>query len=153
MTISVSVSGDRDVIQRMEKVRRGLRTVTRQSINRGLTVIRKAVASEAPRGTTGNAKRAIGKRLTSGGEGQAVNGKVGPHVGKRKRRGAKSTDPTAPHAHLIVLGTKERFTKTGARRGVMPQNNFVDRGFAKSASQAQAVVTAAFDQKIQQRFQ
>lgn len=48
-------------------------------------------------------------------------------------RGAKRDKPgavvvvRAAHRHLVIRGTAQRFTASGARRGVMPANPFIDR--------------------------
>lgn len=45
---------------------------------------------------------------------------------KRNRLGALAgfDRPGGNHAHLVDRGTKKRYTKSGASRGVMPGNNF-----------------------------
>lgn len=47
---------------------------------------------------------------------------------KKTRDGYSSiVAPFARHRHLVIKGTKERFTRSGAFRGRMPANPFVDR--------------------------
>lgn len=47
---------------------------------------------------------------------------------KRNRLGALAGfgRPGGNHAHLVDMGTKMRYTKSGARRGIMPANKFWD---------------------------
>lgn len=51
---------------------------------------------------------------------------VSARAAKRDKPGAVVVI-RAPHRHLVIRGTAERFTKSGASRGVMPANPFVDR--------------------------
>lgn len=48
--------------------------------------------------------------------------------------------PFARHRHLVLQGTKDRFTRNGAFRGQMPANPFVDR--VADAHEAQAIRVA-----------
>ena len=140
-----SVTGDKELTKQLTAIARGVRKATRRAVNKGLTVIRKAVADEAPVGKTRSVKKSIGKRLNKlSGSTPEITGKVGPGVGKKKLKKDGSKSDTSPHAHLAVLGTVERFTKRGASRGIMPQNDFVSRGFARSQTAAAAKVEASF---------
>ena len=55
--------------------------------------------------------------------------KVGSRVKKSRRHDGwyAAVRSFAPHHHLVVAGTKDRFTKSGAFRGRMPTNGYVDR--------------------------
>ena len=55
--------------------------------------------------------------------------KVGVRTRKSKRHAGFYTAVRsfARHHHLVVAGTKDRFTKSGAFRGRMPTNGYVDR--------------------------
>ena len=104
---------------------------------KGLVVIKRAIVSRTPRGKTQQLVRSIGKRLIKTPAG-TVEGKAGVNVGKktsRRANGAKSTR-SAPHGHLVTLGTTDRYTQRGAYRGRMPVNDFVDRGFNAARSEA-----------------
>lgn len=54
-------------------------------------------------------------------------------VGFRVKKGRQSGDvyaairSFAPHHHLVVEGTRQRFTRSGASRGRMPAQPYVDR--------------------------
>jgi len=140
------VTGDRKLDRELERL--GDRTAKRinaAAVRSGMAVIRKAVKAEAPRGPNGNIKRAIGARFRKKRTTGIYEAKVGANVGKRiNQRTTKSGKiqkaNSAPHAHLVILGTAERLTKSGARRGTMKPNNFVDRGFAKSQGHALSVM-------------
>lgn len=70
------------------------------------------VKAEAPKGPTGNLRK-----------------KVGSRVKKSRRHDGfyAAVRSFAPHHHLVVAGTKDRFTRSGAFRGQMPANGYVDR--------------------------
>lgn len=137
------ITGDKALQKRLEQIRRGLRRATRKATNKSLTVVRKAVVTEAPVGRTRRLRKDIGKRLNKSGQSMEISGKVGPNVAKRKLNRDGSKTNRAPHGHLNVLGTVARFTKRGARRGSMPQNDFVTRGFVKSQSSAASTMKSS----------
>lgn len=55
--------------------------------------------------------------------------KVGSRVKKSRAKDGfyAAVRSFAPHHHLVVAGTRDRFTKSGAFRGQMPPNPYVDR--------------------------
>lgn len=119
--------------------------IAAKAVRRGQSVIRKAIAAEAPRGSTGSLRRSIGSRFRKRRKRGELSAIVGINVGKRVKPLATRTGKTraansAPHGHLAALGTQERSTRSGAKRGRMPANNFVGRGFRRSAGSAAAVV-------------
>jgi hypothetical protein len=76
--------------------------------------------------------------------GQFLKGKMKPEAPKasgmlRKKVGSRvkksrgkdgfyaAVRSFAPHHHLVVAGTRDRFTRNGAFRGQMPPNGYVDR--------------------------
>lgn len=135
----MSVTGDRDLQVYLDQLEIGVRTATFQATSEALELIQQSVASEAPVGKTRAVQRSIGTRLfNASGAKSTVSGIVGPNVGN-------SPGGYAPHAHLAVLGTKQRFTSLGANRGVMPENDFVKRGFRKSQFAAASRVKEAFN--------
>jgi len=134
------VTGDRKLDRQLDRL--GDRTAKRinaAAVRSGMAVVRKAVKAEAPRGPTGNLKRAIGARFRKKRTTGIYEAKVGANVGKRSaakltRSGKVQKANSAPHAHLVILGTSNR------RTGTMPANNFVDRGFAKTQAAALSVM-------------
>jgi hypothetical protein len=90
----------------------------------------------APQGPTGNLRRQVGAR-------------------KARNVGGSGRDPqtvvvgsVAPHRHLVIRGTKPRYTKAGAFRGVMPSNPFVDRAWQANAGQVMARIRAVYAAEI-----
>lgn len=118
---------------------REVRRPLRSGVGKGLTVVAKAIRQAAPVGKTRSIRKAIGKRFARNRRSGEMEAKAGIDVGKKRSRdGSKGIQ--ARHGHLVALGTAERFTKTGAKRGSVRANDFVGRGFAASASQAAAVI-------------
>lgn len=120
-----AVAGALDAMQRLIDADMP-RRVIRPGILAGLRVLRVAIAAAAPVGTKGRKykgetirpgalKRSIGSSLRKQRGGTGLIGKAGIDVGKR--RGRKGS--TAPHGHLVALGTTLRFRgrKTKRSRG------------------------------------
>lgn len=146
-SITARITGDRQVVDRLTRLRRATRKATRKAANRALGELQKAIKAKAPRW----AKPAVGKRLLKAVSPTEADGKVGIHVGKRKRsRGAgrgsgSGRDRTrggeyanrAPHAHLIELGTRDRYTlKSRAYRGRVSPQPFVSRGASQGSARS-----------------
>jgi hypothetical protein len=53
------------------------------------------------------------------------------------------------HAHLVDLGTKPRYTKSGAYRGIMPANHFWTDAFASEKSRAVNVMYDAIKRNVE----
>jgi hypothetical protein len=148
------------------------KTVVRGALSAAARVLAQYQRRVAPVGPTGTLKGAIGSRVMAR-RGQMI-AKAGINVGrkgwqglqvvnvgnawksgaKKRRRGALRAAKAltaAPHAHLVGLGTKPRFTRgsgpqtgweqvgtkmrakragAGAFRGTMPRNDFIHRAFA-----------------------
>lgn len=127
------ITGDKELDRQLEGLRkRDIRSAVTKGINAGMTPVVKEVRLRAPVGKTKLLKRSIGKRIMKGQPIDTMQGKIGVNVGKRTKRSRKA----APHSHLVALGTRTRTTKAGANRGIMPQNDFVNRGFAVAQSTA-----------------
>ena len=79
------------------------------------------VRAAAPKGPTGMLRRKVGYKRV-----------------RRPRTADVGTIVTsfAPHRHLVIQGTGNRFTKAGAFRGRMPANPFVDRVASANESAA-----------------
>ena len=135
------LTGDKKLDKKLGRLaRRGANRVARRGLGKALTVLARAMRAEAPNKTM---KASIGKRNKKNRRKGIHEAKVGPNVGN-KGKGEKRT----PHAHLFILGTKERFTKTGASRGAMPQNDFVRRAAEKSRESAAAAMKAEIRKQI-----
>lgn len=105
---------------------------SRQSTKAIKAAVRKAgmflkpkVKAAAPVGPTGNLRKKVGARVKR----------------SRQRDGFYSVVTSfARHRHLVIQGTKERFTRSGAFRGVMPPNDFV--GDVADANEEMAIRVA-----------
>lgn len=115
-----------------------------------LRVVTKAVKSEIPSNMK-DARKAIGWRFKKKDRRTGkVLAKVGTGVGitsksdrrlllkglKADRKGRGGVGISVQNIHWYIVGTKQRFTRSGADRGVMPANPVVKKGFAKSRSAA-----------------
>lgn len=123
--------------------------VASSAIRKGMTVVAKAIKDEVKatfKIKSGNLYRNIGARLAKLGDPEKAAAKVGVNVGSAKQV-AKQLGGSAPHLHLLALGTDERHTKkpvmlsTGKvmwphSTGKVNPNDFVARGFSKSESEA-----------------
>lgn len=137
------------------------RIARRSAVMAALTVIAKGIRTEVPVGETKALKKSIGSRMRKekrGARKGQTEAKVGVNVGKKK-------DNRAPHSHLVALGTKDRWTGTRSwknkggtvtkstgnprrYRGKMPTNDFVERGFNKTSSQAMRKCLSQLEKKI-----
>lgn len=143
------VTGHKRLDRKLRKfTRRTQRRLIRNSQNRGLTIVRKAAASEAPVGENKAVRRAVGKRFGKNKTTDIYEAKVGMHVGRRRTEASRKKATAASHGHFVILGTVRRYTKTGADRGVMPSNDFVLRGYRRSASSARTVQIATLSKGI-----
>lgn len=127
---STYVTGKRRLDKKLDKLEDNVRSkLMRRNISKAGTVLRKAIAAAAPVGETKKLKKSIGKstkkvRGASGGvDFQGL--RVGTNVGKKGEK-------QAPHAHLVVLGTKKRTTTEGKSTGRMKKNNFVKKAAKRS---------------------
>jgi len=140
------VTGIKEIDRQLSRLSdRAGKRINAAAIRKGQAVILRAIRNEAPRGPTGNLKRAIGHRFRKKRKSGIYEAIIGANVGKRTKSkttksGKQQKANSAQHAHLVILGTAQRLTKAGASRGVMPSNNFVDRGFASSKAQAASVI-------------
>jgi tryptophan 2,3-dioxygenase len=111
--------------------------VREQAILAGGRSLVRPTRAAAPLGPTGNLRKKVGARKA--------------RIGKHGQR-----DPAivivgsvAPHRHLVIRGTKPRFTKAGAARGVMPANPFVDRAWRANEGQVMARIRAVYAAEVQ----
>lgn len=146
---SIILSGDQEVIARFNRVSDQFkRSQVTRVLSKAGTVVKRAVQSQAPVGPTGKLKRSVRKK-TLRGDPPAVS--VRPDF---KR---------APHAHLVVRGTAERFHKRagvslggltvslrGKSVGAMPANPFVERGERASKATAFREITQGFKQLLRE---
>lgn len=134
--------------------------VARSALGAGLSVLAKAMKKLAPVGKTGNLKQSIGRRLEKGKRGGTIVAKAGVNVGK----GAQKKGRTAPHSHLVVLGTKLRVrerlggkfawithpTPQQLSTGIMPSNPFIRNATQSSKGAVQAAMRKRAAKKLAQ---
>lgn len=130
--------------------------IARSALGAGVVVLKRAIKKAAPVGPTGSLKAAIGSRNEKTKHDGVHVAKAGTNVGKRSKRrknrqsGVYETvkQKTAPHAHLVALGTKQRRrkriggefasirnpTSDQLSTGKMPSNDFVSRATTASTA-------------------
>lgn len=120
-------------LSRLEK--RVANRITSRASSKALQLAVTAMRQRAPQGPTGNLKRSHGKRKLKKREANGIVAyKAGPNVAKKPKNARRERRANfAPHAHLVVLGTAGRWSKTkrGAIvwRGKMRANGYVVAAF------------------------
>lgn len=128
-----------------EEMRRLLRELPKASQDRVMRPSMRAAAryiatrekEETPVGPKGNLKRGGGYVRQSRDPGPY---RVAYKVGYRSR--------IAPHALIVDQGTKERRTKSGARRGRMPASLWFDRTFTAATRGAVLVMKQSIGRRL-----
>ncbi len=129
----LTVTGVAELVAKMKKLPGETRKkVLAKAFKAGATAVKRIMKQEAPKGPTGNLKKAIVvKKMKGKGVAYAVRPKYS----------------VAPHAHLVEFGTgmrtvKNYFGQKGMRVevGVMPANPFVTRTKERSKTEAFNVV-------------
>jgi len=133
---SVAVTGDKELDKRLDKLKEDVRKkIMRASMGKAGTAGVRIFKQGAPKGPTGNLKRSIGRSLkkvkgTKGGpDFQGL--RMGPNVGKKRfKKGQVNAKGRAPHAHIVILGS---------RQGQKP-NGFMKRHSGKALRAASVVL-------------
>lgn len=117
--VSIELEGAEDLTRRMQRLQdthpRGARIVA-GSLRAGSTYLGREIRKAAPKGKTKLIRKAVASRVKR--RRGKLTAKVGLNVGRKRN--------TAPHAHLVTLGTEERTTADGRSRGaIKPGNAFV----------------------------
>lgn len=112
MSLEIRVD-TREVTEALDKLdNRESGKALKGAIRKAGQFLKPKVKAEAPKGPTGNLRKKVGSRVRK----------------SRRHNGFYAAVRSfAPHHHLVVQGTNDRFTKAGAFRGRMPQNAYVDR--------------------------
>ncbi len=149
------ITGDKELDRLLYQMgEKSVRKIARIPLGKGLTVVARAIRREVPAATTAGhknkrIKQAIGKRNKKNRRKGYHEAKAGIHVGKKKG---------APHAHLLALGTKERFSgKRGVvvrdakvhRKGRVKPNDFVKRGLQNADSEAMKRIEESFHEEFE----
>lgn len=140
------LTGDKRLDAKLERLdTRTRKKFTRSALGKAGTIIVKAIKRNTPVGLTKRLKRAIGKSLkkvkqTAGKFFQGM--RAGVNVGKKLSR-------SAPHGHIVVLGTKTRTTKKGKSTGKVVPNDFARKAMKSSMGRANRTIKDTLLQKIQ----
>jgi hypothetical protein len=133
--ISITVDAS-DVTEALDKLdpKESAKAI-KKAVSAGTKYLKPKVKVAAPRGKTGNLRKRVGTRT-------------------RKSR----KDPAgsyysvvrsfAPHHHLVVSGTRDRYTNSGAYRGRMPANDYVGRVADANADKALAIAEAELARQL-----
>ena len=112
MTLSITIDAD-EVTKALDELdKRGSTKAVKAAVRKSAQFLKPKVKGAAPR--------------QKGAKGGTLQKKVGYRT--KKGRGGDYYSVVrsfAPHHHLVVDGTRERYTRSGAFRGVMPSNSFV----------------------------
>ncbi len=138
--ITVDLIGARELQRAFKTLEKKVqRSVGRKGITAGSTPLMKRIRALAPVGPTGNLKKSIGRKYKRFGGVDVVI--VGPRI--------KTGEASGQHAYIVEYGTKERFTESGASRGVMPARPFMRPAFAQtkgaSVRKGEAAIKKAVD--------
>lgn len=102
----------REVTEALDKLdSRQSAKALKAAVRKGGQFLKPKMKPEAPK-ASGMLRRKVGSRV------KKSRGKDGFYAAVRS---------FAPHHHLVVAGTRDRFTRSGAFRGRMPANPYVDR--------------------------
>lgn len=111
MTLEIRVDAD-EVTKALDELdKRGSTKAVKAAVRKAGQFLKPKVKAAAPVGPTGNLKRKVGYRTKRGRNGDYYS----------------VVRSFARHHHLVVDGTRDRYTHAGAFRGRMPTNGFVSR--------------------------
>ena len=112
MTLDIRIDAD-EVTRALDKLdNRDSAKALKAAVRKGGQFLKPKVKAAAPKGPTGNLRKKVGTRVKK----------------SRQHNGFYAvTTSFARHRHLVIEGTVDRFTKSGAFRGRMPANPFVSR--------------------------
>lgn len=146
--IAVGLRILRDAIRNAAPVnRRRIRKAHRQFARRALKMPAHVVANASGPTLTGRLKRSVGSSIRN--RKGRVEGKAGLNVGKSP---SKTPNAYAPHAHLVTLGTRIRFHKSGRNVGRMTANRFVRRAAAGASAAARQAAMTEIKRQIERHF-
>ena len=155
IAIGVDLTGDKELMRKLDKLSAKIgRRVLRKAVRAGGAPIVKAAKSRVPK-DTGNLKKSIGQRFKWYNMSQTMVTVVGPRIRYKKEKtllgktvtskdatGKKISLLAGQHGFLVEYGTKPRYTKNGAFRGIGPAQPFMrpawDAGKRKSEKLAVA---------------
>ena len=149
MSVHIIVTGDAKLDLALAQLdTRAQKRIARPAVIRAMTFLKKKIKKAAPVGPTGNLKKSIGSRFKK--SRGVTQGKVGIDVGEAAKR---KYDVSAPHGHLVALGTQQRTTESGANRGKMPANDFVSDTIDGNWGATQALMKRVIEEKLEKELQ
>lgn len=133
--MAVVVTGDRALQKKLARLKLS-NSRHRQLIARSLVSAGQPIAKAARRGAPKGKKKPEGRKAM----------KSSIRLGKLKRlrqgeAGAARVRAFVPHFHLVERGTGPRQTETGASRGSMPANPFLQKAGEGQSATAAAIFT------------
>lgn len=123
--VTIELEGQEQFAMNLAEVEQDYIRGFEKAVKRGATRLVRQAKTKAPKGPT----RKIKGKIRPGGTLRARirSRDVSRQIGLPYRL-AKTVASRAPHRHLVQEGTGRRTTrKTGANRGVMPANDFMER--------------------------
>jgi len=128
--VSIRVQGVPELQARFDKVRDQFKTTeVKSALARAAKPLRIEMRKLAPKGPTGNLKKSVKtKRLR----------------GKPAAVSVRGDFSKAPHFHLVVRGTVERFHASGKSVGIMPANEFPAESERSTAGQVKGLMKQEF---------
>lgn len=123
--------------------RKAARKVGRKAVNKGLTVLAKAIRSKAPR----KLRPIVGKRHKKNRNTKEMEAKAGVAVGMSKKKKEKFGERW--YLFLQATGTRDRKTRRGGRRGRLVAKTFVPEAFAASKSSVLAAMENTLKQNLE----
>jgi HK97 gp10 family phage protein len=106
LSIKVDASEVTEALDALDK--KGSTKALKAAVKKSAMFLKPKVKAAAPK-RTGNLRKRVGYRTKKGRNGDYYS----------------VVRSFAPHHHLVVEGTEDRFTRSGAFRGQMPSNSFV----------------------------
>lgn len=144
MSVAIIVTGVEELDRSISNLdTRSQKRIARPAVSRAMTFLKRKIQKAAPVGPTGNLKKSIGTRFKK--DRGVTSGKVGIDVGEAAKR---KYDVSAPHGHLVALGTQQRQTESGANRGKMPKNDFVSDTIDGNWGATQALMIRVIEEKL-----
>jgi len=143
--MQIGIEGSKNINRMLKKVETKLeRKTARRALKKGLGPAAARIRKLAPSGKKKKLKKAVGSKVGKDrSAGYANTAKVGVNIGKKGTR-------RAPHAHLVILGTKFRnrkriggkfksrfpaFDTRNKSTGSVKANDFVKEGFDSTRNQ------------------
>lgn len=143
--IAIDLVGDRELMRKLDRLAGKMgRTVLRKSMRAASAPVAKTTKANAPVDTQG-LKRSIGSKSKWYNSSGTLVVVVGPRIRKGKTVHKKGTffgtkeiaAIKGQHGYIVEFGTKPRYTKTGAFRGIMPANPFMRRAWDSEKGKAE----------------